>query len=95
MEHRVAKNFKFKLSEELFYDFYHCLEEGSVEADTVYSAVQSEVNQDQYMISWFDNEKKSIESTQYKRETVEEALKEGSWILVEEEEGELNVKKTV
>lgn len=81
MELSKIKNFKFKLSEDLYYDF---CDEVSVEIDTVYSAVQSEEDEDQYMVSWFDPETNTTESIDYKRKTIEEALTKRYWLLVEE-----------
>lgn len=80
---KTMKNFKFKLSEELYYDFF---DQNPVDKDTIYSAVQSTQNEDQYMVYWLDPETNSIESVDYKKSTIEEALNEGSWILVEETE---------
>lgn len=81
---RAADSFKFKIAEDLYFDFYHCFNEESVDINTVYTAKKSETNENEFIVSWFDKETNSEESTDYKRETVEEALKEGSWILFEE-----------
>lgn len=75
----LKKQFKFKVSEESFSDMLdECY------ADLVYTATESEANDDEYIVSWVDPETNELDSLEYNRETVEETIAEGSWIIVEE-----------
>lgn len=74
----LKKQFKFKVSEESFSEMLDdCYRE------VIYTATESEVNNDEYIVSWIDPETNELDSIEYHKEAVESFVDNGSWLIIE------------
>lgn len=71
------KCFSFKLGENI------CLD-AEQDKDIIYKATLSKTNKEVYVVSWLDISTNKIEKIEFHKETVEGALKDGDWIIVDE-----------